>query len=59
MATGKAVSEGASFSNVSYDTLREPIADLQAADNARDRATREVAEDIRLRLAAFLSTSSG
>lgn len=52
---GKVVNEGASFSNVSYDTLQQPIADLQAAENARARAAREVAEDIRLRVAAMLS----
>ena len=53
---GSTVTEGSSFSQVSYDTVKEPIADLQAAENARDRATREVAEDIRLRLAAFLAS---
>jgi LPS-assembly lipoprotein len=58
-ASSKVVSEGASFSDVSFDTVREPVADLQAADNARDRATREVAEDIRLRLAAFISAANG
>lgn len=59
VATGKVASEGASFSNVSYDTVQEPVADLQAADNAKDRASREVAEDIRLRLAAFVSAANG
>lgn len=55
--SGKVVSSGASFSNVSYDTVEQPIADLRAAENARDRAGREVAEDIRTRLAAFFSTT--
>ena len=59
VASGKVVSEGASFSTVSFDTVQQPIADLQAAGNARDRATREVAEDIRLRLAAFVSAANG
>jgi LPS-assembly lipoprotein len=59
VASGKVVSEGASFSTVSFDTVQQPIADLQAADNARDRATREVAEDIRLRLAAYVSAANG
>ena len=58
-ATGQVAQEGASFATVSYDTVLQPIADLQAAENARVRATREVAEDIRLRLAAFLSAKSG
>ena len=53
--SGKTVSSGASFSNVSYDTVEQPIADLRAAENARERAARDVAEDVRLRLAAYFS----
>jgi LPS-assembly lipoprotein len=53
--SGNEVLKGSAFSNVSYDVVEEPIADLQAAENAQVRASREVAEDIRLRLAAFLS----
>lgn len=53
--TGTVLTGGSSFSNVSYDTVRQPIADLRAAENARERASREVAEDIRLRLAAYFS----
>jgi LPS-assembly lipoprotein len=53
--TGDVVNEGKSFSNVSYDTVEQPIADLRAAESARERAAREVAEDIRLRLAAFFA----
>jgi LPS-assembly lipoprotein len=56
--SGDTVSSGASFSNVSYDTVEQPIADLQAAENARERAAREVAEDVRLRLAAFFSSQN-
>jgi LPS-assembly lipoprotein len=55
--SGEVVTSGASFSNVSFDTVEQPIADLQAAENARDRAAREVAEDIRVRLAAFFSSA--
>lgn len=54
-ASGAEVLKGQAFSNVSYDEIEQPIADLQAAENAQLRASREVAEDIRLRLAAFLS----
>ena len=54
--SGDAVISGSSFSNVSYDTVEQPIADLRAAENARERAAREVAEDIRLRLAAHFSS---
>ncbi len=53
--TGETVTGGVSFSNVSYDTVEQPLADLQAADNAQLRAAQEVSEDIRTRLAAFLS----
>jgi LPS-assembly lipoprotein len=55
---GEAVATGSSFSNVSYDTVEQPIADLRAAESARERAAREVAEDIRLRLAAHFSSSN-
>jgi LPS-assembly lipoprotein len=56
--SGVTVVSGASFSNVSYDTVEQPIADLRAAENARERAAREVAEDIRLRLAAHFSSAN-
>jgi LPS-assembly lipoprotein len=56
--SGETVSSGASFSNVSYDTVEQPIADLRAAENARERAAREVAEDVRLRLAAYFSSQT-
>ena len=55
--SGQAIITGSSFSNVSYDTVEQPIADLRAAENARERAAREVAEDIRLRLAAHFSST--
>ena len=57
-ASGATVASGSSFSNVSYDTVEQPIADLQAAETARERAAREVADDIRLRLAAYFSSQS-
>ena len=56
--SGQSLTSGSSFSNVSYDTVEQPIADLRAAENARERASREVAEDIRLRLAAFFSAAN-
>lgn len=56
--SGARVASGSSFSNVSYDTVEQPIADLRAAENARERAAREVADDIRLRLAAYFSSQS-
>ena len=54
--TGASVTSGTSFSNVSFDTVEQPLADLQAADNAQLRAAQEVSDDIRTRLAAFLSS---
>jgi LPS-assembly lipoprotein len=56
LASGEKITAGNSFANVSFDTVREPVADLQAANNARDRATTEVGQDIRQRLAAFAAT---
>lgn len=56
--SGAVVKQGTSFSNISYDTVREPVADLQAANNARDRAAKEIGQDLRLRLAAALSSKS-
>ena len=53
---GTVLTEGKAFSSVSYDTVEQPISDIQAAENARMRASKEVAEDIRLRLAAYLAS---
>ena len=55
-ASGQELAQGKSFSNVSYDTVQEPVADLQAAENARERAARELAQDLRLRVSAFFAT---
>lgn len=54
--SGQEVASGKTFSNAAYDTVREPVADLQAAENARERAARELAQDLRLRLSAFFAT---
>jgi LPS-assembly lipoprotein len=59
VATGSPLTQGSSFSNVPYDTVQEPVADLQAADNARSRAATEVGQDLRLRIAAYLSSHKG
>lgn len=58
LTSGKVIKQGTSFSNISYDSVREPVADLQAANNARDRAAKEVGQDLRLRLAAALSANA-
>jgi LPS-assembly lipoprotein len=57
--TGKSATSGDSFSNVSYDTINQPVSDLSAADSARLRAAKELGQDLKLRLAAFLSTQKG
>ncbi len=53
--SGTEVNSGKTFSTVSYDIIREPIADLQAESNATSRAAREVAADIHTRLAAYMA----
>ncbi len=54
-ATGAALTSGNSFSNVSFDTVRQPVADLQASNNAMQRAAQEVGQDIRQRIAAYFA----
>lgn len=55
-SNGKEVASGKSFSAAAYDTVKEPVADLQAAENARERAARELAQDLRLRVSAYFAT---
>ena len=57
--SGKPVNSGDSFSNVEFDTINVPVADLQAADDARRRASKELGQDLRLRIATFLSATKG
>ena len=54
--SSRSVTAGDSFSNVEFDTVNVPVADLQAEDAARSRAAKELGQDIRLRLATFLAT---
>jgi LPS-assembly lipoprotein len=53
---GKNLVAGSIFSQVQYDTLRQPVADLQAKRDAMERAATELAHDIRLRIAAYFSS---
>ena len=53
--TGAVLSSGESFSNVSFDSVRQPVADLQAANNAMQRAAQEVGQDLRQRIAAYFA----
>jgi len=54
--SGSEVNSGKTFSAVSYDVIREPVADLQAESNATSRAAQEVAADIHTRLAAYMAS---
>jgi LPS-assembly lipoprotein len=53
--TGAVLTSGNSFSNVSFDTVRQPVADLQASNNAMQRAATEVGQDLRQRVAAYFA----
>jgi LPS-assembly lipoprotein len=55
LSTGKTTTKGASQSAVGFDTVREPIADLQARKAALERAAIDVAQDIRMRLSAYFA----
>lgn len=55
VSTGAILASGNSFSNVSFDTVRQPVADLQAANNAMQRAAQEVGQDLRQRVAAYFA----
>lgn len=50
------LNSGKTFSQVSYDVVREPFADMQAEANAMERAAHEVSMDIRSRLAAYFAS---
>lgn len=58
-SSGKTINAGNSFSNVEFDVINIPVSDLSAADNARTRAAKELGQDVKLRLAAFLATQKG
>jgi len=54
-SSGKALTRGKTFSEVSYTVTRQPVADMQARNRAAETAARVVARDIRTRLAAWLA----
>jgi len=54
--SGTVVHQGKTFSQASFDVIRQPFADLQAETNATERAVHEVSADIRTRLAAYFAT---
>ena len=57
MTGGKTVYQGRTFSNVSYDEVSQSFADMQARTTAVERGAREVAIDIRTRLAAHFASA--
>ena len=54
--SGAVVSHGKTFSQASFDIVRQPFADQQAKDDATARAAHEVSADIRTRLAAYFAS---
>lgn len=56
-SSGRQLYAGKTFSLVSYDRTRQGFADMQAQANAVERAAREIATDIRTRLAAHFAAS--
>lgn len=55
IASGAVANSSDSFSNVYFDTVRQPVADLQAANNAMERAAQEIGQDLRQRVAAYFA----
>jgi LPS-assembly lipoprotein len=55
VSDGKQLVAGNLFSSVQYDTVRQPVADLQAKRDAMERASTELAQDLRLRIAAYFA----
>jgi LPS-assembly lipoprotein len=55
-SNGEVVTQGKTFSQASYDVIRQPFADLQAETNATERAVHEVSADIRTRIAAYFAS---
>ena len=57
LAEGKKdVYKGKTFSQVSYDVVRQPFADMQAENDAVERVAHELSADIRTRLAAYFAS---
>lgn len=55
--TGARLQQGKTFSQASYDVIRQPFADQQAATNATERAAHEVSADLRTRIAAYFASN--
>ena len=55
LETGRVVLTGNSNAVVSYNVLRNDFANVVSENDARERGARQIAEDIRLRLAAYFN----
>ena len=55
-ASDKVIHEGKTFSHLAYDRVRSEFANVQAETDIRERASIQVADDIRTRLAAFFAS---
>lgn len=53
--SGKVLTSGRTFSQVSYDVVRQPYSDIQAQVDAEKRVALELSADIRTRLASYFS----
>jgi len=51
------VFSGQAFSRVPYDRLDASFANVQARVNAEEQAAKQVGQEVRIRLAAFLATN--
>ena len=56
-ATQNVLFSGKAFSRVPYDRLEASFANVQARVNAEEQAARQVGQEVRTRLAAFLATN--
>lgn len=55
--TGSHLQDGKTFSQASFDVIRQPFADQQAETNATERAAHEVSADLRTRIAAYFASN--
>lgn len=56
-ATNSVIFSGRAFSRVPYDRLDASFANVQARVNAEEQAAKQVGQEMRTRLAAFLATN--
>ncbi len=56
-ATQEVLQSGSTFSHVAYDRVFSDFQNLQSLENAKERAAHQVAQDMRLRIAAWFSST--